>query len=369
MPEPLKSFFDAARVRRIADELQAAWPPFPRASFVAEASAGLEGLELLDRGRHIARAMAKALPREDERALEVLLRALGPPLASATGHGMEAFHHHPHAEAVVLRGLEHPDLALAAMREITKRTSCEFAIRPFLERHPATTMETLRAWVDDPNEHVRRLVSEGTRPRLPWAPRLRGFQEDPRPVLALLERLKDDPSEYVRRSVANNLNDIAKDHPDVALATCARWLEGASRERTRLVRHALRSLVKAGHPEAIRLAGGDADADVRAKVEVEPKRVRIGGKVRVRVTLTNRSSAPARVVLALRVHFVKARGKTSPKTFKLADARLEPRATTTLSKTLSLAQHSTRTHYAGVHRLELLVNGAPRRAGEFVLEE
>jgi 3-methyladenine DNA glycosylase AlkC len=310
--------------------------------------------------------MTRALPADYPRALGIVLRSLGPPFASAVGHGMEAFHHHPHAEFVAQNGLDHPDASLDAQREITKRASCEFAIRPFLERHPDLALAKLRAWTSDPDEHVRRLVSEGTRPRLPWAPRLRAFQQDPRPVLELLERLKDDPSEYVRRSVANNLNDISKDHPELVVETCGRWLQDADHRR-KLVRHALRTLVRAGHSDAVRLAGGDARAPIQARVEIDPPKAAIGGAVRVLVTLHNPADAPAKLVLVLRVHFVKANGSTSSKAFKLPDTLLAPRATATLSKTISLRQHSTRTHHPGLHRVDLLVNGVQQGSAAFAL--
>lgn len=368
MPPAMKAFFDGRRVERLADELAAAWPPFPREAFVADATRGLARLELLDRGRHVAKALARTLPADYPQALAIVVRALGPPLASAEGNGMEPFHYLPHTIFVAALGLEHPDLSLAAQRELTRRFSCEFSIRPYIERHPERTMEELRRWTRDPDEHVRRLVSEGTRPRLPWAPRLRAFERDPSPALALLEALKDDPSAYVRRSVANHLNDVSKAHPDLVLATCARWLDGAPPDRARLVRHALRSLVRADHPEAIRLAGGVGGARLATAGRVTPRRARIGGSVRVEVEVTNEGHEAATAVLAVRVHFVTARGGTSAKSFKLPTTTLAPHGTAKLAKTVSLRQHTTRTHYAGDHVVDVVVNGEPRPLGRFRLD-
>ena len=226
----------------------------------------------------------------------------------------------------------------------------------------------LQRWATDPSEHVRRLVSEGTRPRLPWAGRLRAFQVDPAPVLELLELLKDDRSEYVRRSVANNLNDIAKDHPEIAIETCRRWAEGASPERMRIVRHALRSLVKSGHPGALAVLGvtHGAAADVLDGA-VEPERIAIGGDVAVSFELQNPGDARERFVVDYQVHFVKANGKTAPKVFKLAIVELEPGEAMGFRRRLSLQQRTTRTHYPGLHRIEALVNGMAYALGEFEL--
>jgi 3-methyladenine DNA glycosylase AlkC len=228
----------------------------------------------------------------------------------------------------------------------------------------------LRVWVRDPNPHVRRLVSEGTRPRLPWAGRLRGFQEDPLPVLALLEELKDDPELYVRRSVANNLNDIGKDHPEVLVDVARRWMFQASAERKALVRHALRSLVKEGHADALKVLGFGPDADVTIEdVTISPKRVAMGGKVVVAFTVRSTARRGQRVLVDLRVHFVRAAGKASPKVFKLKAVDLATGTTTSCRKTVSLADLTTRQHYPGKHLVDALVNGRVMPIGAFTLTE
>lgn len=216
--------------------------------------------------------------------------------------------------------------------------------------------------------HVRRLVSEGTRPRLPWAPRLRAFQADPSPVLRLLELLRDDPERYVQRSVANNLNDISKDHPELAVATCLRWLEQPTEGRRWIVRHALRSLVKQGHLGALQALGAGNAPEVRVdSVRLTPRRVRIGDTLRFELRLTSTARQSQALVVDTRVHFVKADGKTSPKVFKLKQLELAPNASIVLRGRLGLAQLTTRRHYPGRHTLELVVNGVVSPLGEFVL--
>jgi hypothetical protein len=215
---------------------------------------------------------------------------------------------------------------------------------------------------------VRRMVSEGTRPRLPWAARLRRFQEDPAPVIALLEALRDDPEEFVRRSVANNLNDIGKDHPDILIDVARRWMVDASPERRRLIRHALRSLVKQGHLQALDILGyGQAAAIEVARAGISPRRARKGEAVAIQFGIRSTSRRPQRILVDLRVHYAKANGKTSPKVFKLRALDLAAGETASFSKRLSLADLTTRKHHPGTHRIDALINGTAHALGDFVL--
>jgi 3-methyladenine DNA glycosylase AlkC len=362
----LKRFFDAQVVTRIARSIAAVEPGFGWRAFVHDALAGLERLELMDRGRHIGAALRTHLPADPERAIEVLTRSLGPPLKATEGHGMEPFFYLPHVLFVAEHGLGCFEASLTAQHALTQRFSAEFSIRRFLEHEPERTLARLRAWTRDPSPHVRRLVSEGTRPRLPWAGRLSAFQRDPTPVLELLERLKDDPHPYVRRSVANNLNDIGKDHPVLLVEVARRWLDGAGPERRRLVEHALRSAVKRGDTAALAALGYGGSKALRVRsVGVKPARPRIGEQVAIVAELENAGAEALPVAVDLRVHFVKARGTTAPKVFKLRALTLAPGERVLLRKRISLAQHTTRTHHPGRHALELLLNGRPHPAGAF----
>lgn len=367
MADALKTFFDDRVVRRIAAMLHAADRGFPRARFVAEATRGLDDLELLDRARRIATAMARALPDDFERAAEVIGRSLGPRLGSGEGNGMEPFLYLPHVIFVAERGLDHFDVSMRLQRELTRRFTAEFSIRAYLERYPERTLATLAEWAADPDPHVRRLVSEGTRPRLPWAQHLRAFQKDPRPVLELLELLKDDPELYVRRSVANNLNDIGKDHPDLLVETCRLWSRGAGEGRRWIVKHALRWIVKRGHPGALEVLGFADAASVRVTGEVRPKRVRIGGRVVVAIEIQNRGKKAATAAVDLAVHFVKAKGAAKPKVFKGRALKLAAGERASFKKSISLAQHTTRRHYPGRHAVEARVNGRVVPIGAFTL--
>lgn len=319
-------------------------------SFAAECLEGLEDLALMDRGRHIAAVMHRHLDPDPAAAVEQIASGL-PTRRPANGFVLL-----PHSFYLSDYGLPAFEESLSAQHRLTQLFTAEFSIRPFLVAYPETLVR-LRLWTQDPDEHVRRLVSEGTRPRLPWATRLVAFQRDPTPVLELLEMLKDDRSEYVRRSVANNLNDIAKDHPDVVLQTCRRWAPG----RERLVRRALRSLVKDGDPQALEILGyGTIAVKVAGSV---PAAARIGESIRLQASLVG--AGP--VLVDFVVHFVKADGSNRPKVFKGGQTRLASGRPAQIGTTISLAQHTTRRHYPGVHRVDALVNGQPHSLGSFEL--
>ena len=304
-----------------------------------------------------SQALHDHLPADYPQAVEILLAILGPALDEKEGMFNDGWYMMPLAHFVEVYGLEHFAVSVRAMKEITQRHSSEFTIRPFLVRYPEAMLAVLQEWAHDPSFHVRRLVSEGTRPRLPWGMRLHQFVKDPTPTLALLEHLKDDPSEYVRRSVANHLNDITKDHPDLAVATVRRWQEGASPERAWIIRHALRSLVKAGHPEALALLGFGSATVSLVNFQLEPPVVRLGEGVTFTFTLRNDAAATQDLLIDYLVHYVKANGSTSPKVFKLTTRTVPPGATVTLEKKHIFRPVTTRVHYPGTHTLEIQVDG------------
>lgn len=410
MAEPLKNRYGRDVPVTIARMVARVHRAFPEAAFIRDALSGYDALELMQRGRQIAACLRAHLPGDYPKAIDILVRSLGPKNARWDGaddaQGLGAFLYLPHVFFIATHGLEHFELSMRAQYELTQRFTAEWSIRPYLERYPKETLALLKRWCRDESPHVRRLVSEGTRPRLPWAPRLRAFQRDPRPVLELLELLKDDPALYVRRSVANNLNDIGKDHPALLVATARRWMAGASPAREWIVRHALRSAVKAGDPEALEVLGygGKAAVTIEA-VRIHPARVQIGAAVNVEFSVVNsgeneKSSAnistgrstnkstnknpskrtserankrtnerAQRVMVDFRVFFVKANGKSAPKVFKLKALELAAGESARLSKRVSLAQLTTRKHYPGVHRVEVMLNGVATPLGRFQLVE
>ena len=298
----------------------------------------------------------------------MLIRSLGPEHATdeLLGLGMAPFFYMPHVIFVAERGLDHFDLSMRAQHELTRRFSAESSIRAYLARDPERTFRHLRRWARDPNAHVRRLVSEGTRLRLPWAGRVPWLDANPERILELLELLKDDPATLVRRSVANNLNDLGKVRPDLLVRTCARWLEGASEERRALVGHALRSAVKRGEGGALALLGYGRKASVAIEeVRFEPGRVAIGEAIEVSFAMRSTPRRSQEVLVDLAVHFVKANGRAHPKVFKMTRLTLPPRGRVELRARVSLAVHTTRRPRPGTHAVDAVVNGTAMRIGSF----
>jgi 3-methyladenine DNA glycosylase AlkC len=366
MAEPLKNYYGPDVPARIAGMIRAVDSAFDEDAFLADALDGYQALELTPRAWQIADALGRHLPQDYGRAIDILIASLGPKLEVAELSGIEVFVYLPHVFFVARFGVGHFEPSMRAQYELTQRFTAEYSIRVFLERYPQRTLARLREWARDSNVHVRRLVSEGTRPRLPWAPRLRAFQDDPRPVLELLDLLKDDPELLVRRSVANNLNDIGKDNPAALVETCRRWMRDATPERYWLIRHALRSAVKRGEPEALQILGFVPAPGVQVRdIHIAPAAASIGESVTFTVWLANEGSTTKRLLVELRVHFVKANGRPSPKVFALKQLELQPRGSARLTKTISLIQHTTRTHYPGQHRMEVVVNGRTSGVGVF----
>ncbi|MBI5450360.1 MAG: DNA alkylation repair protein [Gammaproteobacteria bacterium] len=368
MAESLKKHFGIKIPQTIASMVGEVYPFFDGERFVAEVKKGYQPLELMARGWQIAHHLRRHLPDDYSQAIEILIASLGPRLERTEGLGLAPFLYLPHVLLVAEYGLGHFEASMRAQYQLTQRFSAEFSIRRYLEHHPVATLHVLRQWATDPSPHVRRLVSEGTRPRLPWASRLAMFQRDPQPVLALLELLKDDPELYVRRSVANNLNDIGKDHRELLVATARRWMKDASAERQWIIRHALRSAVKQGDRGALAVLGFGAAAGARLRdVAIAPQQVRRGGSVQIGFEVYNASDQIMPLLVDFRIHFVKARGASRPKVFKLKSINLGPGQAVRLGKRVSLAEMTTRRHYPGVHAVDVLLNGKPHKLGSFTV--
>ncbi len=354
----MKNGLGQAAVERIAGSLARTVPGFPKKKFSADAEAGLEALELKERVRHIIGVLHVYLPDDFSKAADILIQLKTNWISGEPGDPLAGFAAWPIIDYVGEHGLGHPEKALDVLKELTSLFSAEFAIRPFISEHFELTFQSLEQWCSDSDEHIRRLVSEGTRPRLPWGTRLPQFIGDPSPVFHLLEKLKDDPSEYVRRSVANNLNDISKDHPDAVIALCRRWKNPASSEREWIIRHATRTLVKAGHPDVFGLLGYTENPQVKlSSLELESDHINLGDTLSFKVTLQSASPKPQSIVIDYAVHHMKANGKTSPKVFKLQTLKIAPGETVEITKRHAIKPVTTRKYHPGEHAIEILVNG------------
>ncbi|MEG3617722.1 hypothetical protein V5T82_04585 [Magnetovibrio sp. PR-2] len=376
MPEPFKNLFNVQLIEGLGGHLKRVHPPFDVKGFIAYCTNGLDALELKERSAHITDGLEQFLPQAFEAAVTVMIDSLDPqtdaPLdatdSTSTPDGVRGWAIMSMADYVARHGQENVSLSLNALKDMTSRFSSEFAIRPFLLSHPTETLKAMAKWQKDPNEHVRRLVSEGSRTRLPWGIQLKPFIADPAPVLKLLEGLKDDPSEYVRRSVANNLNDISKDNPDVAARTAQAWIKGADENRKRLIRHALRTLIKAGHPAALK-ALGYGKPKVRVETfSISTPRVQLGEAVDFEFTLASSTKNAQPLIIDYAIHHMRANGKTSPKVFKWKTVELKGGESLTISKRHNIKPVTTRKYYSGTHKVEVLVNGVSLGVAKFELD-
>ncbi len=363
MAEPFKNLLNATLVGQMADHLARSAPDFDRAGFVSFVCAELDRLELRQRSARITEALTLFLPADFPAAAAILWASLHPEEQSALSEmvmdqaGIRGWAIMPMADYVAARGLGHLDLALDLLGEMTKRLTAEYAIRPLLLAEPERTLARMRDWALSDNPHLRRLASEGSRPRLPWGIRLRPFVEEPASVIALLELLRDDPSEYVRRSVANSLNDMAKDHPDLIAELAADWLRDATDDRRRLVSHACRTLVKQGHAGTLAALGFAAPRILLRRIAVVTPQVRFGEALVFEIDLEAEGTETQRLVLDYAIHHVKANGKTTPKVFKWQMPTLAPGQALSLCRKHPIRPITTRTYHDGTHAVEVFVNG------------
>jgi len=358
-PSALKEMFNADRYRHIAGLLADAVPGFDRKRFLAIATVKLSELSLLQRMRRMTEACRATLPGDYLSALEVLSK-----IAPRVDHGFVSIFL---CDFVGLYGHDHFQASMDALKYFTRTGSAEFAIREFLKRDLSRTLVVMHEWSKDPDEHLRRLACEGCRPRLPWSFRLETLVADPSPVSSILENLKSDPSRYVRKSVANHLNDISKDHPDWLFAMIGRWPEG-NVHTTWIIRHALRTLIKRGDQRALAVIGASRRTEIKlADFKLTPGSVKIGCGIHFSFQLKSRGKAVQRLIVDYAVHYMKSSGKTAPKVFKLRELTLAPGTTASLSKQHRLQELTTRRHYPGRHRLEIMVNGKIVGGGNFLL--
>lgn len=362
--------FNQESVTYLADLFADSDPRFRRKTFTDEVMSKLPDLELKQRISMIADVLADHLPADYEDSATQILKALPPPLdPTLTDDDFGDFIIAPLGEYVATRGLGERDFetSMRLIHELTKRFSMEGPIRPFLSQYPDRTLERLGVWVIDDNYHVRRLVSEGTRPTLPWASRIGIDIERPLPLLG---QLHADPTRYVTRSVANHMNDISKLRPELVFSTLERW-RGQNLQETNeldwMTRHSLRTLVKKGEPKAMELLGFSPDAEIDVSpIELNSKAIHFGDELRFSATV--KAEQDARLLIDYEIDFVKKNGTTRPKVFKLRHLELGKGESARLEKRHRFRKDaSTFTLYPGTHRVSLKVNGRLFPGAEFDL--
>ncbi|MFJ7755155.1 DNA alkylation repair protein [Peribacillus muralis] len=356
MAEPLKDLYSTAFIRDFSEKGRNVYPSFSAQSFQDEVmNEDWDEMKLKERIRHISLTLGRHLPSDYSEALTILYRL---------EKDCEGFRYLFFPDFVEVHGLNKEDwaLSLEALERFTVRSSAEFAVRAFILLEPMLMIAKMKEWAQSENEHVRRLASEGCRPRLPWGQSLPMFKADPKPVLELLESLKNDPSLYVRKSVANNLNDIAKDHPDAVIQIAKRWHGFGDPYTDWIIRRGCRSLVKRADPEVLEMFGY---ADVlngptmvaAGFIENEPASIKIGETSELHFGFQVKARGSVKLRIEYAIDFVKAKQKTSRKLFLLADRNFAAGERVDRVKIHNWKDLTTRRHYEGYHKISLLVNG------------
>jgi 3-methyladenine DNA glycosylase AlkC len=355
-PFKLKHLYSPELVHDYADRLSKIWAPFQKSKFIEEVlNQKWEHLELKERMRRVSECLRMFLPDAYSDAIEILLKSCRQLLEE---HGERMiFAYGFIADFVEQFGLQHVSESIKAIEEITVLTSCEFAVRPFLKKYPEIMYPQMQAWADHKNPLVRRLATEGFRPRLPWGMGIPVLKKDPSHMLPILEKLKNDPAETVRRSVANHLNDISKDHPSLAMEIANRWF-GKNKNVDWVVRHACRGLLKAGHPEALFMFGFDPNPkSIVLSNFICDEEVHVGNVLHFSFTVINTGTTHFKTRLEYVVNFLTSTGKVSKKIFFIKEMTIAPGKSHSYTRKQRFLDLTTRKHYPGKHTISLVING------------
>lgn len=341
-------FFQKEFFKKLTIEIKKEYKNFDEKKFFALLyDPSWEQLNLKQRLTKSAETLGKTLPKEYSKSIQILLKV---------EKSFKNFDHLIFSEYVRLYGLNFPEESFDAM-EVFTRSTAEFAIRPFIKKYPDLTMKRMLQWSKHTDENVRRLASEGCRPRLPWAEGLPDFKKDPIQILPILENLKDDKSEYVRKSVANNLNDISKDHPDIVLEIARNWY-GKSQNTDKLLKHALRTLLKAGDKQALQTFGLDDHSKLAVEnLAINPDKIKIGGNATLTFQVINLDTMPRELRVEYIINFRNKSGNHSKKVFQVKEFNAKPKETYEFKRKLDFRDKTTRKHYKGKHFLRIQVNG------------
>jgi len=355
----LRTAFNKKNVTELAKRIKKVYKEFNEEKFIEDINSKLEPLSFGDRSKLITKTVKKHLPKNFKEATKILIKSLEPENTKTELTGFYGFITWPLTEYIAENGLEEEnyETSMHALKEMTKRFSSENSIRAFIKKYPEKTLKKLNEWIKDKNVHVRRLVSEGTRPRLPLCCRLPEFQKNPKPVIKLL------------RSVANNLNDISKDNPKIVTDLLKKWKQSKNKETQWLVTHALRTLLKQGNQDALELLGYTKNPQIQvSKITLKNKTIKIGNKIEFEFTITSQSKTKQTLMIDYTIHYMKKNKKQAEKVFKLSKKTINPNEIISITKRHSVKQMSTRKHYPGKHDIELQINGKKHEKTEFILE-
>ena len=363
MAEPFKNLVNPKMIKMMALHFKKVWPPFDEKKFIKHSINNLENLELKQRSENVKTAMEATLPKDFKKSAKILVASLHPEdnvnlsKKDMDQYGIRGWATIAMSEYVGEHGLDNFELGMSVQKEITKRGTAEFGVRNYINHDYRRALGLFSQWSGDNNFHVRRLVSESLRPRLPWARKIQRFIENPDPVIKIIARLKDDPEEYVRRSVANNINDISKDHPEKIAKLAKEWSNNSTPERDRLIRHGCRSLIKQGHQKTLSVLGYKNPKIKPTKLKIMTPVVKYGSALQFKLKIRSTAQSDQRLIIDYIIHHRKSNGKTAPKVFKWKTINLKAGETIEPAKRHLIKPITTRAYYGGIHGLEIMVNG------------
>ncbi|WP_080846312.1 DNA alkylation repair protein [Cytobacillus gottheilii] len=361
MASALKDIYNELFIQKLIASIKNEYPPFQGEEFFSAIfDEQWEQRTLKERMRHITLKLNEGLPEDYEESLDILMK-----VAPHFKHEDLAAIIFP--DYVEVFGLEHWEPSLAALEHFTMYSTSEFAVRPFIIKDLGKMAKQMEHWAISSHASVRRLASEGMRPRLPWGVALQSLKKDPSPIMPILELLKKDESLYVRKSVANNLNDISKDHPQLVLALAEKWL-GTHPNTDWIIKHACRTLLKKGDPAALSLFGYSGAEGISVQnFRIENETIHIGGELLFSFAITSERTEPTPIRLEYRIHYAKALGKQSAKIFKITENTISKDKPLLYKKKQSFKDMTTRKHYPGDHTISILINGEEKAKLSFIV--
>lgn len=362
----LKDIYSLSFYERLSPSLKEVIPGFDQQLFVSKIfSPEFETMELKQRMRHTSLVLHEFLDPDFSKSIRLIEKLITSLRKRSVGEDHLGYIFLP--DYVEVFGLDHYAESVYGLELITQFITCEFAVRPFLLKYPAEMIPQMKIWSKHENHKVRRLATEGIRPRLPWAMAVPALKKDPLPILEILENLKTDVSDSVRRSVANNLNDIAKDHPEVVIGIARKW-KGISKETDAIVKHGCRTLLKQGHADVLQIYGLDSKGIEVDALQILTPEVNIGDSLEFAFTVENNNPGEQTIRLEYALYYKKAKGHLAKKVFKISERVYQPNEKSTIQRKQSFRIITTRTFYTGEHELAIIVNGDEKPALKFQLK-
>ena len=363
----LKDLYSPVFYNNFTNVLAQVLPALDKQQFIdAIFDEAFTGKELKERMRHTSQVLHQFFPKDFSKAATLIQQLITQLRENGIKEYSVEYMFLP--DYIETYGLNDFNSAVKAIEFVTQFTSCEFAVRPFILKHEDHMLQQMYAWSLHKDHKVRRLASEGTRPRLPWAMAIPALKKDPSPVLPILENLKSDPSEFVRRSVANNLNDIAKDHPEIVIKIASKW-KGLSKETDAIIKHGCRTLLKQGHATILKYYGLHGENIALANFTITTPVVCIGENLVFSFSFTNNNSKAQVIRLEYAVYYKRQNGQLSKKVFKISERLYQPKETTIVQRRQSFKPITTRKFYAGRHKLSIIINGEEKDTKPFELIE